>query len=671
VTHASPLDLVGVGGPLRVADGQVEIFAIVESDGRQVGNRHYIRCAGAGDLVFAGPEPEASVTCRLCAFTSDRALLVPVDDAHTVPLGPLLDAWVQDFAHAVARACGSRQGGSLILPGDDATFPAGSLVRAMRGVVWLEVTAGNASFLGDAGIIFFPGMKVPVTNDSWIEAGVESVGLRATGSAAVIANDEWRPLLDQYHAQALAVLASAAHASMARETERIGRSTNWSKRAFDAAIAGLGGVLGGRAAVARRLAQEDPLTAACRVVARELGVDIPAQIRGRPAGEAGIVEQIVRRTRLPARQVILYGAWWRDELGPMVGFLRETGAPVALLPSRGGYRLHDVATGTETNIDLEQAARIGGSAVVLSPTLPSRPLGLRDIFRFGLLPSRRDITTMLTMGVIGSLLGLSIPIATGLLIDEFIPSHLRSQLFEMGVVLLCVAAVLVISKLTGDLAELRIAGRGASRLQTAIMDRTIRLPSDFLHRFSSADLAQRVMVVDAVNRTLGVIVVDALLSGVFSMVSFILLLALAPGAASVAVLLLAPFIGVMIWAGLRQLPELTKSEAKGAEASQLAFQMVQNIPICAQPARRSGPSPAGPRPTGTARSRSTGPIACASSSARSSAATGSSVSRASSPHSWPSARPRSPREACSSWCRPTAGSSSPRRVSAVPSRGSS
>jgi NHLM bacteriocin system ABC transporter ATP-binding protein len=575
VTQASPLDLIDGDAPLRIVDGHVDIFAIVEADGRQLGNRRFVRSAGPGDLVFTVPKTEAAVTCRLRAFTAERALLVPLDDADPAPLAHLIDAWLLDVTQAVVRAHGSRQGGSLMQPGETAAFPADTLIRAMRGVVWLEVTQGGASFLGD-GAIRSPGTTLPVTSDSWIAAAADGVTLLATDTARTLAGKDWWRMLAPYHAQALAALAAAAHESVARESDRIGRSIGWSRRAT---------VLPARmvlrpvmaASKARRRTLEDPLTAACRIVAREVGVEIPAQLRPRQTADVAIVEQVARCTRLPVREVTLYGAWWRDELGPMVGFLREAGTPVALLPGGFGYRMHDPATGSEAPIDPELAERIGTSAVVLSPTLPSRPLTLRDILGFGLLPSGRDIATMLGTGVIGSTLGLAIPVAMGLLIDEFIPSHLRSQLLQVGAVLLCVVIVMVIAKLTGDRAQLRVAGRGASRLQTAIVDRTLRLSSDFLHSFSSADLTQRVMVVDAVNRALGVIVVDGLLAGVFSLVSFILLLALAPGAAGVALLLLIPFIGVTVWAALRQLPDLTRSEASNAEASQLAYQMVQNI----------------------------------------------------------------------------------------------
>ncbi len=571
IAQGLPFDLIGAGAPWRVVDGHVTVFAIVEANGRQIGNRRFVRSAGPGDLVFTAPMTEGDATCRLCAFTAGHAVLVPLEDADP----GLVDAWLLDLTQAVVNARGARQGGSLVVPGDAAAFAADTMIRAARGVAWLEVTAGGAAFLGDGRMMLSPGMTLPVTNDSWIEAAADGVSVRVTDTAAIAGAQRWR-MLAQFHAQALAVLATAALASMAQEAERIGRSVGWSRRAFDGAIAGLSGILRGHAP-ARRPMLEDKLVAACRVVARELGVEIPAQPRRSRPSTAGRIEQIVRCTRLPARQVTLYGAWWRDELGPMIGFLREGGAPVALLPGRGGYRLHDPATGRETTIDGEQAERIGVSAVVLSPTLPSRPLTLRDILRFGLVPSRRDLLMMLAMGSIGSALGLSIPVATGLLIDEFIPSHLRSQLYQVGAVLLCITAVMVIAKYTGDLAQLRVMGRGASRLQTAIVDRTIRLSSDFLHGFSSADLTQRVMVIDAVNRALGVIVVDALLAGVFSLVSLVLLLALMPAAAGVALLLLVPFAAVTVLAGLRQLPDLTRAETHTAEASQLAFQMVENI----------------------------------------------------------------------------------------------
>jgi ABC-type bacteriocin/lantibiotic exporter with double-glycine peptidase domain len=132
-------------------------------------------------------------------------------------------------------------------------------------------------------------------------------------------------------------------------------------------------------------------------------------------------------------------------------------------------------------------------------------------------------------------------------------------------------------KIAGDLAQLRIFARAGTRLQTAVVDRTLRLSNAFLNQFSSADLAQRVMVIDTVRRYLGVVVLDSLLSGVFSLASLAYLLVLAPGVALVAVVVFSLFLAVTLWTGMAQIGNLTETEEKTAKASELAFQFVENI----------------------------------------------------------------------------------------------
>jgi ABC-type bacteriocin/lantibiotic exporter with double-glycine peptidase domain len=70
---------------------------------------------------------------------------------------------------------------------------------------------------------------------------------------------------------------------------------------------------------------------------------------------------------------------------------------------------------------------------------------------------------------------------------------------------------------------------------------------------------------------------DGMLSGAFSLTSIALLFMLSPPLAAVAVLLAIPFIAAATWASYAQLPALTVSEARSAEASQLVFQLVDNI----------------------------------------------------------------------------------------------
>ena len=587
ISVARPMDMDTDSGASiwRVESGQVDVFLVVERDGSPRGNRHFVRSAGPGDLLFA-IEPaqvgwvEGNVTGRLRVFTGAEASLVPFDPKRAPKMAVMagIDAWLMDFGHAVVHARDDRQaGGRAVVAGDETSFPAGTRVKSARDVVWVEATDGRATLFGDPKWPCLPSSPMPLAGGSWAVALEETV-LRVFDTQTLLDLPGWIDHLTAYQSASLGILTETLLASFSDEDRRIAQSSAGSRKAYATAIAGFAGVLGTTGVAGQAPTHEDPLASACRAVAQALGFEMSRMAADESGSAAGMLERIVRCSGLPAREVTLYKDWWRDEIGPMVGFVRETGSPVALLPAgRGRYRIYDPVSGQSEALDPPQAGLLGRSAFVLYPSLPDRPLTTIDLLRFGLQPSAGDIGVVLGMGAIGALLSLGVPIAIGVLIDDLIPSHLRVQLLELGLLLAMVALTQLVTKIAGNLAQLRIFGRAGTRLQTAIFDRTLRLSTAFLNQFSSADLAQRTLVVDTVRRLLSVVVVDALLAGVFSLSSLICLLVLGPAVALVAILVFGLFLGASVWAGLAQTDALTESEAKTARASELAFQFVDNI----------------------------------------------------------------------------------------------
>jgi len=578
VAPGEALDLGRLAGAWSVRSGAVEVFAVVERDGRMVGNRHFVHAAAVGDVVFAVPADDVSGG-RLLAFAAAGAALEPAVPPSLSGFASAIDAWLCGFAQSLARVhSGSRRNGIALHGGDEVTCPAGGSVLAARDVVWGEVVAGRGRFLADPATPLVPGMLVPLAASMWIEADDGELTLRGVNTDRVLRTPGWPACLAVAQAAMLRHLADALADEHAAEDERLRRSIAWSRRALAATVADFADVFRRTDPVVEGMVREDALTAACRAVARAIGSDLPPLPRARSAGSAGMVERIVRQVRMPAREVTLRGAWWREELGPLVGVLADSGAPVALLPAgRRGYRLYDPEDGRVHALGPELARRVAPTAYMLYPTLPPQPMTILGLMRFGRRTSLRDLRTMFLMNGIGALLGLAIPVATGVLVDEFVPSHLRGQLLLMGGMLLFLTLVQLVVKITGDLAQLRLSGRAGGRAQTAIVERTLRLANDVLNRFSSADLAQRALVIDDIRRSFGSVVVESLLSGVFTVASLTLLLFLAPGAAGVALLLFALFLGAALWAGRAQLPALRQSEERIAEASSLVFQLVGNI----------------------------------------------------------------------------------------------
>jgi ABC-type bacteriocin/lantibiotic exporter with double-glycine peptidase domain len=136
------------------------------------------------------------------------------------------------------------------------------------------------------------------------------------------------------------------------------------------------------------------------------------------------------------------------------------------------------------------------------------------------------------------LLGLSVPIATGLLTNDVIPASNLPKLIEMGILLLLLSGVLLLLLLllTVQITALRIEGWAGTRNQEAIMNRLLRLP-------------RRVLAIQVLQKAAGGAMISSLLTGTLSLLSLGLMLWYSPPLALVALRLLVLPAGVMLLLG--------------------------------------------------------------------------------------------------------------------------
>jgi NHLM bacteriocin system ABC transporter ATP-binding protein len=278
---------------------------------------------------------------------------------------------------------------------------------------------------------------------------------------------------------------------------------------------------------------------------------------------------------LPMRRVSLQGRWWRTDLGPLVG---QAGTRcVALLPDwRGRYRLHcrDAAPRV---IDAALAQTLGGVAHAVTLPLPARSLRARDLLAIGLALCTADLATLAAAALAASLLGLLVPLATGAIIDTFVPSQMRGQLLLLGVMLGVGQVCGLLLKVSSDVARLRIDGRLAVRLQGGIIDRVLRLPTSMLRRYSSTDLALRAMSVDVVRQAITGVALNTALSGIFGLSAIALLFHYSVYGAGLALLLFGALIALNVGTGMRQLRNLMNSAQMNASATGFTQQLMENM----------------------------------------------------------------------------------------------
>jgi NHLM bacteriocin system ABC transporter ATP-binding protein len=571
---ATPLIAPGLW---QVTEGQIDLFAVAESNGRRIGNRYFIRTVQPGDILVSTPPADHEPQWQLLAFAEDPATLQQVRCEGAIGLPERIDAWVSDLAATVARAHGYMPGGSVLAPGETVRLAADTVLGAGRDVVWAEIGQGSVHLFDEPTYRFSQGCVIPLTGAGCITVDTDGADLHGLATIQILNRPDWMDQIMDWQTAMMGLLAARIRVMDHQEAARAEQSMSWSRHVMQATVDRFADPLVNKHDRTVN-AQEDPLTSVCRAVVQALGFEMPQQPPHAMQQALGMLEQIARCTRMPVREVTLHGEWWRDRLGPLIAFRRDTSVPVALLPGpRGRYKSYDPLTHATEPLTVDEARQLDAVAFVLYPPLQDRPLRARDLLWISLKEGRRDLALLATMGAIGSVLGLAVPIATGVLIDQFIPSHLEWQLVELGGLLLLIVVVMVILRITQDLAQVRIVGRGANRLQPAILDRTVRLTSSFLKRFTSVDLAERVNVIEAVRNGLSVIAIDAVVAGIFSLSAIVLLMVFSLPLGMVAALLAVPLILAATWASYSQLPALATSEARGVEASQLVFQLVENI----------------------------------------------------------------------------------------------
>ena len=294
------------------------------------------------------------------------------------------------------------------------------------------------------------------------------------------------------------------------------------------------------------------------------------------------LQQMAQQAAVSLRRVKLDGKnWWRDDAGPLLATLKASGHPVALLPlaGGGGYRMEDLG-GTHAPgvlLDDTSAAQLADSGFMFFRKFPARAIGLLDLLRFGLGSTRSDAIVMLVCGLLGGLLALFTPFATGLLVDKVIPSGRSDELLQLTVLLIAAALGVAAFELARALALLRLEGRLGNASEAAVIDRLFNLPAPFFKQYAAGDLAQRAFSINSILHQLTSTTQAIVLSWVFGLFSFFYMFMLNWQLGLVATALVVQILAVTVGANFWRLRmERQLYALQGAIASRV-LQLINGI----------------------------------------------------------------------------------------------
>jgi NHLM bacteriocin system ABC transporter ATP-binding protein len=506
---------------LQITAGHVDVFATRQTETTPIGARHHLFRAESGEIILPLQEAfgASGSDIRVIAVGSpgSEALLVPREDFRSFDV---VSIWISRLAGLIAGANPSwdmlevaSEAAADIPPGERRRGPA-------RSIAWVSVEAGTARSMGLDPAIGVSSPLLPLTSGMWIEAG--PAGCRALGRESQPDAELLWPAVDQFHLSVAGCIQQYLAADAEREIRRLARRSELSAARTLESFDRLSAIVVPRAGYVEMAADTaSPLFSACRMVAEAVRAPfvIPSPPALTGAGFADVVE-IGRAAGLRTRRTLLRGEWWTEDVGPLVAWHGPQRSPVALI-RRGnrGYAMVDPGARTQRSVDRSLALELAPDAVAFYPALPARPLKFHDLLTFAVQHSRGNFSRIaFAIAAIGGL-SLVVPLITNVLITSVIPRTELDQLAFCALALVVTAVTIACVQAMEALAFLRIEGVSNWRLQAAVMDRVLRLPTSLFREYTVGDFVDRAMGVDAARRILTGRTLRGMMAGVFSLFS--------------------------------------------------------------------------------------------------------------------------------------------------------
>jgi NHLM bacteriocin system ABC transporter ATP-binding protein len=573
----------GSGSVWLVEEGTVEVFA-VSRDG--TGPRTHLCTAEQGQVVCEAPLDGSRFSLLAVGHTGTRLRRFdPIDPDSGVDLAGLLDGWILGLLGGNHRAAAPKVFEEL-RPGTETHLPeAGRAARPREGVAWVRHLEGESRLLGEEALAVRDGCILPVPEGLWLVSAGE-VRIAASGTGDLLWQGGLWEGLSHFHELCLGYVALQLERGEHQERERLGRKADLDRATLRGAYARLASVLRPQALGGPGMEEtSDPLLAACRLVGNAQGIAIRAHPEEPGAVRQGdLLSRICESSRVRSRRVILRDDWWRRDNGPLVAFRmldeeRKVRRPVAVLPtSSRSYEMVDPVELTRVPINAAVSESLSGDGYMLYPPLPERRVVKEDLLRMAFRDRHReDFAAIVLMGICGGLLGLFVPILTGQIFGNVIPSAERVQLAQITLALIVASLAAAAFQVTRSVAVLRLGGKMDGTVQAAVWDRLLSLPASFFRGYTVGDLAERSMGIDTIRNLFMGNVLTSILAAVFSVFSFALLFYYSWQLALLATALVVVLAGVTLgltWLQLRHQRELLRLQGR---MSGLLFGLINGI----------------------------------------------------------------------------------------------
>ncbi|MEP6831778.1 MAG: NHLP bacteriocin export ABC transporter permease/ATPase subunit [Gemmatimonas sp.] len=518
--------------------GEADLFYVRDVSDSLHSARRYVGTIGAGDVVAGASASAATGGGVIVAVGFGEARMARVSIESMTDESQTGARIARALANGLAESIGRAMYRATVAPAmhvearaSSQSFARDTALTAGIEVLWFWTDDGQLCLGGDASInnadSYFPlarGMWVTISTDTAEISVSDTLTMLDSGTVHATLTDAWTTFLSW--------TSTWFDREDVEQRERLSARVSNDHVRHDRAIKNLAALLQTSDDTSNVEQSDDEWVTACAMVCA--AANIPFRVPPHSAAVRGGIRNVERhRDHVTAiisasfvrhRRVVLSGDWWRRDAGPLLGILRNERMPVALVSSAaGGYTMQHPKTGKKVVLTAALAAGLDTAAYTFYRPMPAVRLRLRALVQLVLADVQSDLKRMVGFAVAVALLALALPIVTGKMFSEVIPTADASNAITLFVSLFAVAVGTAAFDAARGFALLRAQSRANTAMQAAIVDRLLTLPTRFFRQFTVGDLATRADAVNAARQLLTGAAVTSLL-GVTLVVTNVLLM---------------------------------------------------------------------------------------------------------------------------------------------------
>ncbi|MBR1905532.1 MAG: ATP-binding cassette domain-containing protein [Clostridiales bacterium] len=220
------------------------------------------------------------------------------------------------------------------------------------------------------------------------------------------------------------------------------------------------------------------------------------------------------------RNIRLTPGWYKDAYGPVLGFMKEDGTPVPILPGMvSGYSFKDPKTGKNVKLSRKTEGLIDSDAICFYRPLPQKKLTIADLLLYiRRCVSLSDVIMVIAAASAVSLVGLLLPRLTATLTGPVLRSGRADALIGIAICILCVTFSKQLLESVDGFITGRFSIKTSLGVQASMMMRLMSLPAHFFRKYSAGELSSRSQSVNQLCTILVGIVMSSCLTSVTSLV---------------------------------------------------------------------------------------------------------------------------------------------------------